>query len=228
MHTLVFSDTHLTHKFDPKKYSFLRHIITQADRVIINGDFWDHWGTSFDNFIHSEWRKLFPLLIEKQAIYIYGNHDPEVVNGSVGLFCVKAATELTTQIGQEFFRFTHGHLLTASHRSTFGKYYNQLVRKLETLPTTKLLIYFLNSIGAYIFKLVGYRGLAHIGYISHSNRIMKARSNDSNQGWLCCGDSHLPELDALNRYLNSGCILQGHASYLLIHNDQPELRTVRY
>jgi predicted MPP superfamily phosphohydrolase len=75
MQTLIFSDTHLTKGFNRKKYEFLREIIEPVDRVIINGDFWDGYLTSFDKFVNSEWQKLFPLLKEKQTIYLYGNHD---------------------------------------------------------------------------------------------------------------------------------------------------------
>ncbi len=41
MRILVISDTHLTHKFDQRKFEYLLSIISQADKVIINGDFWD-------------------------------------------------------------------------------------------------------------------------------------------------------------------------------------------
>ncbi len=53
MKTLIFSDTHLTNKPDPKRMAFLKKIINEADRVIINGDFWDGVFISFDQFLSS-------------------------------------------------------------------------------------------------------------------------------------------------------------------------------
>ncbi|KUK82735.1 MAG: Metallo-dependent phosphatase, partial [Microgenomates bacterium 39_6] len=75
MKTLIFSDTHLTDRLDPKKMAFLKKIINKADQVIINGDFWDGAFISFDQFLSSPWQELFSLLKKKQTIYIYGNHD---------------------------------------------------------------------------------------------------------------------------------------------------------
>jgi len=71
MKILVFSDTHLTDRFDQGKFRFLQKIINFSDQVIINGDFWDSWFTNFDDFVNSEWRKLFPILLKKRAIYIW-------------------------------------------------------------------------------------------------------------------------------------------------------------
>src|SRR5689334_5828739 len=75
MKLLIFSDSHLSARFDEAKYNYLRWIITHADKVVINGDFWDRDLTTFDQFVNSDWRKLFPLLLSKATTYIYGNHD---------------------------------------------------------------------------------------------------------------------------------------------------------
>ena len=77
MNILVFSDTHLYLPFDGKKFNFLKKIISDSDQVIINGDFFDDYMISFDEFIKSPWNQLFPLLKKKKAIYIFGNHDQE-------------------------------------------------------------------------------------------------------------------------------------------------------
>lgn len=71
MKTLIFSDTHLTKKFDLKKFLFLKRIIESADQVIINGDFWDSWFSDFNGFLKSGWKDLFHSLKEKETIYIY-------------------------------------------------------------------------------------------------------------------------------------------------------------
>jgi len=68
MKILIFSDTHLTSKFDQEKFDFLKKIVNSSDRVIINGDFWDSWFTNFDDFVKSRWNKLFPLLKKKNTM----------------------------------------------------------------------------------------------------------------------------------------------------------------
>ncbi len=66
---LIFSDTHLTTKYDRKKFELLSKLIGSSDRVIINGDFYEGYVINFGQFIASPWRNLFPLLKEKKAIY---------------------------------------------------------------------------------------------------------------------------------------------------------------
>ena len=63
---LIFSDTHLTKRFEEKKYNLLVRLVSSSDRVIINGDFWDSWFVSFKDFLGSKWNKLFPLLRERE------------------------------------------------------------------------------------------------------------------------------------------------------------------
>lgn len=68
MKTIVFSDTHLINKFEENKFQFLSALIASADSIIINGVFWDAYMVSFDAFIKSRWKDLFPLLKEKKTI----------------------------------------------------------------------------------------------------------------------------------------------------------------
>lgn len=71
MRVLVFSDTHLTKAFDDKKCEFLKKIISDSDQVIINGDFWDGYIISFDEFLKPEWACLFPpLKAKKNFLYL--------------------------------------------------------------------------------------------------------------------------------------------------------------
>ncbi len=80
MKTIIFSDAHLTNRFDEPTYRFLENMILSADKIIINGDFWDGEVVSFNQFINSKWQKLFPLLLERKAVYIYGNHDRQRIS----------------------------------------------------------------------------------------------------------------------------------------------------
>lgn len=66
---LVISDLHLSHRVQKRKLAFLKKLVSEYDQVIINGDFWDNWFTTFDKFINSKWQELFPLLKENNCIY---------------------------------------------------------------------------------------------------------------------------------------------------------------
>ena len=88
MKTLVLSDTHLTDRFDERKFNFLRAIILPSDQVIINGDFWDSWFTDFDGFVSSKWSGLFLLLLKKNTIYLNGFSKSYAMTGwRVGYAC---------------------------------------------------------------------------------------------------------------------------------------------
>ena len=68
--TLVISDLHLTTASDPKKFRFLKKLISSFDRVIINGDLWCVYTDTFDQFINSDWQRLFPLLKSKKQFIL--------------------------------------------------------------------------------------------------------------------------------------------------------------
>lgn len=111
MKTLVFSDTHLTKKFNQQKFGFLAQQIKKADQVIMLGDLWDGFFISFDDFINSNWRKLFPLM-KKKTIYLYGNHDPKVWSDKrVNEFCKKATVDYEFKVGKAIYYCVHGHEL---------------------------------------------------------------------------------------------------------------------
>ena len=68
MKILLFSDSHLRIRFEQKKFNFLKRIIYEADKVIILGDFWEGSLETFDRFVNSDWKNLFPLLKEKHTV----------------------------------------------------------------------------------------------------------------------------------------------------------------
>jgi predicted MPP superfamily phosphohydrolase len=114
MKILVFSDTHLTHVFEEKKYVFLKKVIESADQVIINGDFWDGYLTSFDAFISSRWNNLFPLLKQKKAVYIFGNHDKACFSDKRTSFFSDIQTKKYSFVDGMTFYFEHGNTLLPS------------------------------------------------------------------------------------------------------------------
>lgn len=125
MKTLIFSDSHASHIPNPKQLALLRRVILDADRVIINGDFWDHYLTSFDQFIQSGWKQLFPLLKQRKTVYILGNHDPkESVDERWRLFANQVLEELELRIGTQKFKIEHGHRRSYA----FDLYYPNLTK----------------------------------------------------------------------------------------------------
>jgi len=108
MKTLIFADTHLTEKFDVKLFDYIAPLALKADQIIINGDFWDSYLTSFDQFMSSGWRKLFSLLKGK-TIYLYGNHDPATqMDGHVKLFSHTQAKTWQLKVGDQTLLIEHG------------------------------------------------------------------------------------------------------------------------
>lgn len=120
MKTLVFSDSHLTHKFDPEWFDYIKKLIKSADQVVINGDFWDGYLTTFDRFCKSEWKKLFPLLKKKNAVYVLGNHDKaEFMDDRVNLFSNFQTLKHVFKSGGKNFVVQHGHLISPADDTRF-------------------------------------------------------------------------------------------------------------
>lgn len=114
MKTVIFSDTHFSTTVDEPRLKYLRRLIASADQVIINGDFFDGYLISFDDFIKSGWSKLFPLLKDK-TLYIYGNHDKATHSDKrVSLFSKKQVLEYDMQSGNVHIHIVHGDQMTPS------------------------------------------------------------------------------------------------------------------
>ena len=120
MNILIFSDTHLYLPFNEKKYNFLKKIIEKSDRVIINGDFFDDYMISFDDFLNSPWNGLFPLLKTKKTVYIYGNHDKRSFSDKrADLFSDIQAERYKIKTQDKTFIFEHGHKTRSTPDTTW-------------------------------------------------------------------------------------------------------------
>lgn len=213
MKILVFSDTHLTAVFDEKKYRFLRKIIGQADQVIINGDFWDGFITSFDKFINSPWQQLFPLLKEKKAIYIYGNHDhARFADDRVTLFSVFQTQKYAFSTKTASYLLEHGH--------TSFTLMNGIPPRIVSVIT-----HFSHSIEWFLTKLLG-RSTRFFG--RRLNRRLKKRARKYGSHTSIFGHTHYAEYDAKNNFINTGYIKHGLAQYLLIDDDRIEAKEEKY
>lgn len=220
MRIIIFSDTHLTDKFDEKKYRFLKSIIEKADRVIINGDFWDGYRVSIDDFIKSKWRKLFPLLKEKQTIYLYGNHDDvNFSNGEISRFSVKQNKCLTLKNGSKKLIIQHGDAIKPPVYNLF-----------RHAPPNKILASLVNVIFKIGIKLTGeyFFNLFLLARIEQKALKQWAREKIAHNEYLICGHSHLAEFDKEIGYINSGFIDHGYAQYVEIDNWDLRLVKDRY
>ena len=213
MSTLVFSDTHFTKKFYPRQFEALKKLISESDKIIINGDFWEGLGISFDDFLQSGWNKLFPLLKQKYTVYIYGNHDDKVFSDErVYQFCTKAVKEYYLDTPNQKYLFKHGHeFLFPKHT---GDCLNKQISEACTLHRKARLAVagFVQKVG---FGLLGPRIIPAI-----INRIpTEVRATVGKSGYLLvCGHTHRPQYVPKSNFLDVGFFNHGWANYLLINN----------
>jgi predicted phosphodiesterase len=216
---IIFSDTHLSHRFDPAQLEFIKETTESADRVIINGDFWDSYETTFDQFVNSEWRQLFPLLKKKKAIYLYGNHDLEKFSDKgVKLFSITQAdvVELTTS-GQKL-RIEHGHRITPSLEDILPLLFNHV-----------FMLRLGNFLQRWGVKLAREKFLFFIRW--HRNLLARSRVKNfitHPKQVAVCGHSHLVEFSPDKKYINNGVIRWGLGQYLIVEDGQLDLVRGRY
>lgn len=206
MKTLIFSDTHLSLPFDEKKYRFLEKIIKQAERVIINGDFWEGYKISFDQFINSPWSKLFPLLKSKNTVYIYGNHDKKIyTNDNVSLFSDTQIDKYHLKVNGISYLIEHGHHILP------------LLDDVLKFKPPRLLVSAVNKVETRFFLRFKKRFLKYrYGY---QNKIIKRRLKKLDQ-YLICGHTHYAEVDMKNGFINTGIIQNGLGQYLLVDDEK--------
>ncbi|MBT3249432.1 MAG: hypothetical protein HN846_03095 [Candidatus Pacebacteria bacterium] len=213
----IFSDTHLSDQFDVVQFEFIKGVVESVDRVIINGDFWDHYESTFNQFVNSEWRKLFPLLKKKKTIYIYGNHDfSKFSDERVNLFSDQQADECVVKAGQYLLQVKHGHQIASSGDVMFPWLFgNRLMLGLGS----KLQAIGVNFLGIPFLRVVFWFWI--VQFKKYSQQL---EENEI----LVCGHAHLAELNLKRNYINSGVIRWGLGQYLLVDNGRLEVVKSRY
>ncbi len=205
---LVISDLHLDRSFDAPRFRRLRELIDQHDHVIICGDLWEGYSITFDEFLQSQWNTLFPLLKERDTVYIYGNHDRKVKSDDrIYTFCTQATTLYKTTIGQTHFIFEHGDRLSPK--------IDAVLHIDKPHP-----IYFALSelVQLACVKLLGVRGF-WILYAGQNEKIKKASAQEySHLGnyMYVCGHTDCAEVDVPRHFANSGFSKYGYIQYLVI------------
>lgn len=214
MKIIIFSDSHLTDRFEKEKFLFLKKIISNADKVIINGDFWDGYLTSFDNFVKSRWKMIFPLLKKRKTVYIYGNHDNKALaDARVNLFSVYQGYKYTLKSGNITFHFEHGHDI---HKLPDNFLPMFLIR----------IIVLTDSVLRYWWYLLNRSGL--LNYYHSLNDYYRSGNKMSRNNLLIIGHSHGAEIAIKDGFANSGFIRWGYGSYLVCENGMLELKQEKY
>ena len=213
MKILIFSDSHLTHRFEPSKYKLLERIISEADKVILNGDIWDGYLTSFGRFVESRWKGLFQLLKSKQVVYLYGNHDSQdLSDGRVNLFSVYHGDRYSFRSGKINFKVEHGH-------------------NIYKLPDKDLPL-FLVRIATRIYNFQKHNQFIFqreklLEFFRNLNNIYKKAETKKGE-FLITGHSHGAEISLKDNFANSGFIQWGLASYLIVEEGKISLRVEEY
>lgn len=218
MKILVFSDSHLDQNFERSKLTFLKKLIEAADQVVINGDFWEGYTLTFDEFLNSPWKELFPLLKRKKAVYLFGNHDKEVLSDKrINLFCASSHLRYKLLTPNYTYVFEHGNRLAP---------YIDDIFKIKKLP--RYLNILLGELEGLVVRLFGPKGLVYLyGRFNEISKVKIKKELKKNEV-LVSGHTHVAELDLKNKYLNSGLIRHGLAHYLIINNAVPTLHKERY
>lgn len=216
MKTVIISDVHLNHYFDEKRFLFLKELLSSCDRVILNGDFWDGYRTTFDRFIDSEWKQLFPILREKQALYLYGNHDKKRFSDErVNLFSTSQKDSHDLVYGNVTYHIEHGHLLAPSIEYIY--------------PMSRLSLYIINNVFQRLEYVLNKIGCPHNFVLRHENMKAKKKLKEMKfPYWCLCGHTHYAEIDAKNKFANSGFIQFGKATYLIVDSSGLSLHTKKY
>lgn len=198
MSLLIISDIHLGKRFDKNKFNYLKNLVSKYDEIILNGDFWDYYSVSFDDFVNSEWNKLFPVM-EDKTIYIYGNHDQEKwVDSRVKLFSKKQTNKHELIIKDKRYIFIHGH--TIGHT---GLPHNIFFIKIFRISRLNILALMLDYLIAVVSKNE-YKDIETFAGNLEENEI------------LVTGHKHIPTINLDKKYAVSGCVLFGKSSYLEI------------
>lgn len=220
MKTLIISDTHLDFPIEQKKLDFLKKIITQADRVVINGDFWDGHNTTFDTFIKSRWSELFPLLLKRKTVYIYGNHDlKKFADDRVNTFSVKQCTRYILKLNNKKLVIEHGNRLC--------RFVDEDPWKVLT-PTGLLMKFIIVHIEKRIIHLLGPEFIGKTGRRYNNIIKKKIRKELKKNEIYVCGHTHSAEFNPDKGFINSGFMKYGIAQYLLINGSKITPKSVYY
>ncbi len=218
MNTLVISDTHLGTRFEEKKFNVLKSLISHADQVVLNGDFWEGYFITFQEFVDSKWKHLFPLLKKKKTVYLHGNHDREQMtdNKLAKLFSEIKSKRFELKIGKKTFVFEHGNRLMPFRDELNNK-----------VPFRSRIVHFVDTVEKLLVKSFGPH---HQKLFRHLNKGIKdqLKRELKRDEIYVCGHTHCAEVDEKNQFINTGIFRHGLGQYLLVNEKRFEAKEIFY
>lgn len=210
---LVISDLHLTTNFILKKYKYLEKLFSSVDKIIINGDFWTAYYNTFDEFLKTRWNGLFPILLDKKAVYIFGNHDKKIWQDTRN-------KEFSIWQGDEYRLETHNikYLFTHGHRYLGDSISSEKFMKTWRFFKFDMVKYFIESI---LLRTVGISIYKPASLMNNQVKKLSKEINDID--YLVIGHTHWCEIDKANKFINSGIIHSGVSRYIIIENGLPRM-----
>lgn len=216
MHILVISDLHLTRRVEHRRLNLLKALIGKADRVIINGDFWEGYIISFDQFLTSGWSVLFPILRKKNTVYLFGNHDAERFSDErTEAFSVFQGQNYALEQSGKRYYFEHGDRLAKIGKEPLDRTLNTQIRFRTSLFIQDMIF---RSLGPYAIKFA---------YDKLNTRIKNGMEGHE-YDMLFFGHTHVPTYEPEHRYVNTGFINYGVATYAMIDTDRIHYYANRY
>ncbi len=216
MKTLVVSDLHLGKSINTKKLDFLYSLFSLYDNIVLNGDFWCYYNFNFKDFLESDWNKLFPVLKQRETVYIYGNHDKEEwCLGGANKFSNIQTERHILNIGDKKYCIEHGDLPLNILCSS-----NKLVIQVSRL---------INPIGNMISKTLN-TNLDNnvlsqkISYFCNIQLKKYAMKNFTDMYYIC-GHTHYAEIDEKCKYVNTGRIGNRVAEFFEIKDNSFKLNS---
>ncbi len=221
MKYLIFSDTHLTDKFDRQKFQFLKKIINAADKIIICGDFYEGALIDIKQLLYSKWGPLLELLKKKEATFIPGNHDPLSGTNLEESFCSEITDKYAFESNGETFIVQHGHRIVPG-LAKFEEKFSRSCKRLLIRAILKLEKFVSIKFGwktPYIFI---YR------YLDLKSALEYKRKSIESETYLIMAHLHFPYFHEELKYLNTGYIMHGLGSYVTVENGRAELHKEKY
>ena len=206
-----------------QKFLFLKKLIKDADRIIINGDFWEGFTMTLEDLLQSEWKQLLELLTTKDTIYIVGNHDAQARNMHKHFPKMKLVNEkFVFKEGGKRYIVQHGH----QYNLTFQRY---LPLHLEDKPTSfAWLVYTYISFERFMIRRLGTWPL-QTTYRIFNRELKKAIKKEAKKNDIFIfGHTHAPEMDMVNQFANSGIVRHGLGQYLELTEKGLLLKEVWY
>lgn len=210
MKTLVISDLHLSPNIEEKKFRYLNKLFCSYDQIILNGDFWEGFLYSFDDFYNSRWNKLFPILREKNTVYIFGNHDKKIYNNikKASAFSTIQTEKYEHSVKNKKFIFEHGDRLWQSESEDVNlssAHFRNMVKFVSNFESSLI------RFGGNLYQ----KGLKTI----NKHVYNKIAPNLLHNEYFFFGHTHRQEVFKENRIYNSGVCKAGLSQYIVINDD---------